>query len=102
VQRLISSISSMAVLIAGVLAFSVIGMTAANAACTSFTKTATYSSAGQPSGYRIVGYNNCATGVFRADIAWAADTDCATIHQGGSHTWYVGLQRGDVRGIVGC
>ncbi|RBY77372.1 hypothetical protein DQ239_10800 [Blastococcus sp. TF02-09] len=80
----------------------VIGTAAAQAACTSVSVTNTYSGTGAHNGYKIVGRNYCATDVFRADIAWAADTSCETIVRNGSHTWYVGLQRGDVRGLVAC
>ncbi|MGY1745436.1 hypothetical protein [Blastococcus sp. SYSU D00695] len=93
---------SVALFLTSFLAVSAVGMSSANAACTSFSKTATYSSSGEHSGYRIRGYNNCATGSFRADIAWAPDTPCATIVRNGHHDWYVGKTRGDVRGIVSC
>jgi hypothetical protein len=79
-----------------------VGTSVAQAACTSVSVTPTYSSSGGQSGYRIVGRNYCATDVFRADIALAADTSCATIVRNGSYTWYVGLTRGDVRGLVAC
>ncbi len=71
-RRIKSATLSIVLFFASFLTISVISMEAANAACTSFTKTATYSSSGGLSGYRIRGYNSCATGVFRADIAWVS------------------------------
>jgi hypothetical protein len=102
-RRSAASLTTVALTGALIAGGAILTTSVAQAGCTSVRVTPTYSSSGSASGYRIQGYNQCSTaGVYRADIAWAADTSCASINPFSSYTWYVGLGRGDVRGLVAC